>query len=136
MSKTSPNTIAIDEKKQPMFQKIINIDDDLILKYFELATDATLEEVEIIKKRLEIGERPNILKEELAQRIIFMYHGSKYDPNDGDDENNIESKRLSEEERIRFTYQVKHQDDSGEDEIALYEDGETKIEAGFLIKWL
>ena len=78
-----------------MFQKIINIQDDLILKYFELATDATLEEVEIIKKRLETGERPDILKEELAQRIIVMYHGSRYDPNDGDDENNVEKVYLS-----------------------------------------
>ncbi len=82
MSKTSPNTVAIDEAPQSMYQKLINISDDLILKYFELATDATLEEVEMIQKRLEWGEHPNILKVELAQRIITMYHGKEYDAND------------------------------------------------------
>ncbi len=91
MSKTSPNTIAIDEKKNPMYQKLINIQDDLIVKYYELATDMTLEEVAVVKNRLEWGEHPNILKDELAQRVIMMYHGSRYDPNDKDDEDNIES---------------------------------------------
>jgi tyrosyl-tRNA synthetase len=82
MSKTSPNTVAIDEAPQSMYQKLISIQDDLIVKYFELATDATLEECLVITKRLEDGEHPNVLKEELAQRIIMMYHGKKYDPSD------------------------------------------------------
>ncbi len=82
MSKTSLNTVAIDEAPQSMYQKIINIQDELIVKYFELATDMTLEEVEIIKKRLESWEHPNILKGELAQKIITMYHGKPYDAND------------------------------------------------------
>ncbi|MBC7503772.1 tyrosine--tRNA ligase [Candidatus Gracilibacteria bacterium] len=82
MSKTSPNTIAIDEAPQSMYQKLINIHDDLIVAYFELATDANLEEVEVVKKRLESGEHPNILKVELAQRVITMYHGKPYDVSD------------------------------------------------------
>jgi tyrosyl-tRNA synthetase len=53
MSKTSPNTVAIDEAPQSMYQKLINIQDELILRYFELATDATLEEVDLIRSRLE-----------------------------------------------------------------------------------
>ena len=82
MSKTSPNTVAIDEAPQSMYQKLINTKDELILKYFELATDATLEEVEVIKKRLETREHPNVLKIELAQRIITIYHGKPYDVKD------------------------------------------------------
>lgn len=82
MSKTSPNTIAIDEAPQSMYQKLINIHDDLILKYFELTTDATLEEIAILAQRLKNGEHPNILKVELAQRVITMYHGKPYDVND------------------------------------------------------
>ena len=92
MSKTSPNTVAIDEAPQSMYQKLINIQDDLILKYFELATDATLEEVEVIRNRLEWGEHPNMLKIELAQRIITMYHGKEYDEADSE---NIEKVLLS-----------------------------------------
>jgi tyrosyl-tRNA synthetase len=82
MSKTSPNTIAIDEAPQSMYQKLISIRDDLIVPYFELATDMTLEEVEVVKNRLESGEHPNKLKEELAQYIIIMYHGKPYDASD------------------------------------------------------
>ena len=82
MSKTSPNTIAIDEAPQSMYQKLINIQDDLIVKYFELATDMTLEEVEVVKQRLESGEHPNVLKIELAQLVITMYHGKPYDASD------------------------------------------------------
>jgi len=82
MSKTSPNTVAIDEAPQSMYQKLISIRDDLIVPYFELATDMTLEEVEVVKNRLESGEHPNKLKEELAQYIIMMYHGKPYDVSD------------------------------------------------------
>ena len=82
MSKTSPNTVAIDEAPQSMYQKLINISDDLIVKYFELATDATMEDVALVSKRLEWGEHPNILKKELAQRIVMMYHGKSYDESD------------------------------------------------------
>lgn len=87
MSKSLPNCILIDDTPFDMYQKLINVRDDLILHYFELATDMTLEEVEVVKKRLESGEHPNILKEELAQRIITMYHGKPYD---ADDKTNIE----------------------------------------------
>lgn len=82
MSKTRPNVILIDDAPQAMYQKLINVRDDMILHYFELATDATLEEIEDIKNRLESGEHPNVIKDELAQRIIVMYHGKKYDPSD------------------------------------------------------
>lgn len=82
MSKTSPNSVAIDEAPQSMYQKLISIRDDLIVSYFELTTDATLDEVASIRDRLESWEHPNKLKEELAQRIITMYHGKPYDPSD------------------------------------------------------
>ena len=61
---------------------------------FELATDMTLEEVEVVKNRLESGEHPNKLKEELAQYIIMMYHGKPYDASDV---SNIEEYRVESE---------------------------------------
>jgi tyrosyl-tRNA synthetase len=91
MSKSKPNCILIDDSPFDMYQKLINVKDDLILHYFELATDMTLEEVAVIKKRLESGEHPNILKVELAQRVITMYHGKPYDASDV---SNIETQSL------------------------------------------
>lgn len=82
MSKSKPNCILIDDTPFDMYQKLINVRDDLLLHYFELTTDATLEEVANIHKRLENGESPNKLKEELAQRVITLYHGKPYDPTD------------------------------------------------------
>lgn len=91
MSKTKPNCILIDDAPQAMYQKLIGVRDDMILHYYELATEATLEEINEISTRLENGEHPNIIKDELAQRIIMMYHGKKYDPND---ESNIEQQEI------------------------------------------
>jgi tyrosyl-tRNA synthetase len=91
MSKSKPNCILIDDTPFDMYQKLINVRDDLIIHYFELATDMTLEEVEVIKKRLESGEHPNILKKELADRVVTMYHGKPYNP---DDIENIEGYSL------------------------------------------
>lgn len=87
MSKSAPNCILIDDTPFDMYQKIINLDDTLIPQYFELAADMMLEEVDVIKKRLENGEHPNVLKKELADRIVTMYHGKPYDP---EDKENIE----------------------------------------------
>lgn len=91
MSKSKPNCILIDDTPFDMYQKLINVRDDLIVHYFELATDMTLENVEVIKKRLESWEHPNILKEELAQHVVTMYHGKPYDPSD---KTNIEIQSL------------------------------------------
>jgi tyrosyl-tRNA synthetase len=103
MSKTSPNCIAIDDTPFDMYQKIINLHDDMITHYAELATDMSLEEVEGIKKRLASGEAPNILKEELAQRIIMMYHGKPYDPESTD---SIEVFTLSHPELVSGSIQI------------------------------
>jgi len=82
MSKTSPNCILIDDTPFDMYQKLINVDDGMIVHYFTFATDMTIEEVSIIEQRLISGEHPNILKKELADRVVTMYHGKPYDPSD------------------------------------------------------
>lgn len=121
MSKSAPNCILIDDTPFDMYQKIINLDDNLIPHYFELAADATLEEVAVIKKRLENGEHPNVLKKELADRIVTMYHGKPYDPEDKD---NIE--------KVRFDARTE------EGEVcATLNEGETiSVDISYLLKWL
>lgn len=82
MSKTSPNCILIDDTPFDMYQKLINVDDELIVHYFTFATDKTIEEVKTIEERLLDWEHPNILKKELADYVVTMYHGKPYDVND------------------------------------------------------
>lgn len=96
MSKSSPNCILIDDTPFDMYQKLININDEFIIHYFELATDMTLEEVALIKERLAGGEHPNTLKIELAQRLVTMYHGKPFDPKDS---SNIEEVHIGASEK-------------------------------------
>lgn len=53
MSKSAPNCILIDDTPFDMYQKLLGVRDDLILHYYELATDMTLEQVAEVKKRLD-----------------------------------------------------------------------------------
>lgn len=95
MSKTSPNCILIDDTPFDMYQKLINVDDGLIVHYFTFATDKTIEEVKTIEERLLAWEHPNILKKELADYVVTMYHGKPYDPSDV---SNIEEVHMNQSE--------------------------------------
>lgn len=105
MSKTKPNCIFIDDAPADMYQKIINLKDDLIVNYYTFITDATLDEIEVIKNRLASGEHPNIFKEDLARRIIKMCHNKEYDPNDASNiaEMAVENDEYSIAELLKMT---------------------------------
>ena len=66
MSKSFGNYIGINESAKEMFGKIMSISDELMLKYYELLTDASLDEV---KKA-----HPKEAKVNLAKEIITQYH--------------------------------------------------------------
>jgi len=77
MSKTYKNFVGLDFSAPEMFVKLMEISDDLIIKYFESCTDLYLDEIEIYQKRLESGENPRNIKIELAKAIVSLYHGEK-----------------------------------------------------------
>jgi len=77
MGKSLDNYIGINESPKDMFGKTMSITDDLILDYFELATDLTLKELSKIKKELEGGANPRDLKVRLAKEIVTFYHSKK-----------------------------------------------------------
>ena len=75
MSKSLGNYIGIDEPPKDMYGKAMSIPDELMLKYFELVTDFTLEELEEVKKGVEGGQiHPRDAKMKLARRLVEMYH--------------------------------------------------------------
>ena len=74
MGKTTNNYIGVSEEPSQMYGKIMSIPDNLILKYFELATNESKEEIEKMKKAIEEGENPRNLKMRLARAIITIYH--------------------------------------------------------------
>ena len=77
MSKSLNNYIGITESPKDMFGKTMSIPDTLIVKFFELATDLSLEETEEIKKSLNEGENPRNLKIRLAKELVTLYHSKK-----------------------------------------------------------
>jgi tyrosyl-tRNA synthetase len=78
MSKTYGNYVGIDEPPDVMFGKLMSISDDLMLKYYELMSDITIEELKTMKRGIETGEvHPKDAKVAFAKEIITRFHSAK-----------------------------------------------------------
>ena len=77
MSKSLGNYIGVDEDASVMFEKIMKIPDNMIIKYFNLCTDLHPTQIEKIESRLSNGENPRDIKIELAREIISLYHSKE-----------------------------------------------------------
>lgn len=78
MSKSLGNYIGINESAEEIYTKVMQIPDELIIKYFELATDIHPDEIDKIKAMLETNEdNPRDVKMRLAKEIVILYHGEK-----------------------------------------------------------
>lgn len=75
MSKSWGNAIWLDDAPSDMYAKIMAVKDDLIIQYFTLATNISLEEIEKIKKSDELNRHPMALKKRLAREIVSELHG-------------------------------------------------------------
>lgn len=74
MSKSLGNYIGVSEPAQVMFKKVMEIPDNLIIKYFELTTDIHPDDIDIVKNQLENGINPRDIKFRLAKIITALYH--------------------------------------------------------------
>jgi tyrosyl-tRNA synthetase len=76
MSKSYPeHCISITEKPENMYGKIMSVPDSLILRYYELLTDLSTNEIRNIKQTLETeGTNPRDLKMQLAYTIVEQYY--------------------------------------------------------------
>lgn len=78
MSKSLGNYIGINESGEEIYTKVMQIPDELIIKYFELATDIHPDEIDKIKAMLETNENnPRDIKMRLAKEIVILYYGNK-----------------------------------------------------------
>jgi tyrosyl-tRNA synthetase len=78
MSKSFGNYIGISEPAQEIFGKVMSLPDELIVKYFELTTDAFPHKIDEYRDILLKGSvNPRDIKLDLAQTIVRMYHGSE-----------------------------------------------------------
>jgi tyrosyl-tRNA synthetase len=70
MSKSLGNYIGIHEAPNEQFGKIMSISDELMWRYYELATDMPMKQIEALRSR-----HPMQNKTDLAATIIELYHG-------------------------------------------------------------
>ena len=77
MSKSLNNYIGITEPAKDIFGKTMSIPDTMLMKFFELTTELSLEEIAEIKKSLDAGENPRNLKVQLAKELVTLYHNKK-----------------------------------------------------------
>ncbi|MCY7493668.1 tyrosine--tRNA ligase [Bacillus safensis] len=76
MSKSKKNYIGVDENPREMYGKAMSIPDELMIKYFELATNILPERLDVIKKELTSGTlHPRDAKMIIGKTIVEMYHG-------------------------------------------------------------
>jgi tyrosyl-tRNA synthetase len=67
MSKSVGNYIALEDKPEDMFGKVMSISDALMLRYYELLTTEDLGRVKAL--------HPMEAKQSLAERLVAQYHG-------------------------------------------------------------
>ena len=78
MSKSLGNYIGISEAPSEMYGKAMSIPDELMMRYFMLVTDMSIEEQEQLAKDLESGAaHPRDVKMKLAHTIVRLYHGEE-----------------------------------------------------------
>ncbi len=76
MSKSLNNTIGLTDEPHEMFGKIMSVPDTLISEYIDLATDFLPEEKELLKKKMESGENPMLIKKQIAGNVVRQYHSA------------------------------------------------------------
>jgi tyrosyl-tRNA synthetase len=75
MSKSLGNYIGVTDMPNDMFAKVLSVSDDLMWRYYELLSDKTLDEIEVLKNGVQSGLlHPKKVKEQLALEIVTKYH--------------------------------------------------------------
>lgn len=77
MSTSWGNVITVVDEPFDMFGKLMSVRDELIIKYFTLCTDVSMNEVHALEKELADGVNPRDIKMRLATEIVTMYHSEK-----------------------------------------------------------
>ncbi|WP_270771306.1 tyrosine--tRNA ligase [Intestinibacter bartlettii] len=75
MSKTLGNYIGIYESAKSKYQKVMEIPDELIVKYYTLLTDVDDEKIKEVEAKLkDESVNPRDVKMDLAREIVSLYH--------------------------------------------------------------
>jgi tyrosyl-tRNA synthetase len=76
MSKSLGNYIGINEPPQEIFGKLMSISDNLMWRYIQLLSFASLATIESWKRQVADGVNPRNVKVKFAQEIVARFHGA------------------------------------------------------------
>lgn len=75
MSKSYGNYVGLTDDANDMFGKIMSIPDELMVKYYRLASTVEVNKIDAIEAGLQAGEiHPNRCKRDLARNIVAAYY--------------------------------------------------------------
>ncbi len=74
MSKTLGNYVAVDDRPDEMFGKIMSVSDELMWRYFTLLSFRGTQEIEVLRESVRQGRNPRDVKFELAVEIVSRFH--------------------------------------------------------------
>ena len=78
MSKSLGNYIGVNEPANEIYGKAMSVPDELMVRYYELATDLSNAELEALRAGLADGSiHPRDAKMRLAKTFVRMYHGEE-----------------------------------------------------------
>jgi tyrosyl-tRNA synthetase len=78
MSKSLDNYIAVEDSPKDMFGKTMRVSDELMLRYYELLTDITVEGLGKLRADLNSGaQHPRTVKVELGRLLVERFHSSE-----------------------------------------------------------
>jgi tyrosyl-tRNA synthetase len=77
MSKSAENYIGLTEPPGVMFRKVMQIDDDVIFRYFELLSAKSNVEIAELKEARRAGRDPREIKAIFARELITRFHDAK-----------------------------------------------------------
>ena len=77
IGKTEGNVIGLTDEPNDFFGKIMALGDDAIDNCFTLLTDTPLEEIEEMRKKMEAGENPMVLKKRQAFELTKQFNSEK-----------------------------------------------------------
>ena len=74
MSKSADNYIGLLEEPLAMFRKVMQVDDDVIFRYFDLLSRRSNEEIASLREKRRAGEDPRGIKALFARELIERFH--------------------------------------------------------------
>lgn len=78
MSKSYGNYIGLTDEPNDMFGKVMSIPDELMVKYYRLASTLPVDQIDAIEAGLADGSlHPNRVKRDLGRNIVAAYHGEE-----------------------------------------------------------